>query len=283
MRYTVKQFNAEFPDDDACLEKVFQDRYGDLSCCPHCGVIDSKFYRVKKRKCYACSNCGYQLHPLAGTIFHKSSTSLKDWFYAIYLFLVSKNGVSAKELERHIGVTYKTAHRMAHQIRLLMIDDEEDDPLDGEVEVDETYIGGKHKRKYGMSKKSAVFGMVEREGRVRAKHVKGTGARALLPELTNNIKQGSTVYSDEWRAYSTLSRRGYYHDTVTHSIEEFVRGQVHTNTIEGFWGQLKRSINGTYHHVSAKYLQNYVNEFVFRYNLRNKKDPPVFESLIKNI
>jgi transposase len=120
MRYTHAQFMKDFPNEDVCLDTIFQERYGDVKDCPRCGVIDTKFYRVTGRKCYACMHCSYQLHPLAETIFHKSSTPLKSWFYAIYLFSVSKNGVAAKELERHLGVTYKTAHRMARQIRSLM-------------------------------------------------------------------------------------------------------------------------------------------------------------------
>ena len=122
MRYTKKQFEAEYPNDDACLDAVFQDRFGDLKYCPKCAA-ETKFYRVKKRQCYACMHCGYQLFPLADTIFRKTTTPLKDWFYAIYLFSVSKNGVSAKELERHLGVTYKIAWRMCREIRKLMAEE----------------------------------------------------------------------------------------------------------------------------------------------------------------
>src|ERR1700755_1825443 len=143
MRYTKKQFEADFPNDDVCLNTIFQNRYGHVKTCPKCAVVGTKFYRVTGRKCYACMHCGYQLHPLAKTIFHKSETPLTSWFYAIYLFSVSKNGVSAKEIERHLGVTYKTAHRMCRQIRKLMAGD--NDFLAGEVEVDETYIGGHRK------------------------------------------------------------------------------------------------------------------------------------------
>lgn len=175
MRYTKKQFDSEYQDDNACLDAVFKNRYGDLDCCPSCGVIGAKFYRVSGRKCYACEWCGYQLHPLAQTIFHKSSTPLKDWFYAIYLFSVSKNGVSAKEIERHLGVTYKTAHRMARQIRSLM--DEDGNSLGGNVEVDETYIGGRRKMARKFHNKSVVFGMVERQGKVVAKHTISNGSR----------------------------------------------------------------------------------------------------------
>ncbi len=162
MRYTIKQFQADFPNDDVCLDTVFENRYSHVKDCPKCGVVNTKFYRVKGRKCYACMHCGYQLHPLTHTIFHKSETPLTSWFYTIYLFSVSKNGVSAKEIERHLGVTYKTAHRMARQIRKLMADG--GDPLTGEVEIDETYIGGRRKLAHKFDNKSVVFGMVERNG-----------------------------------------------------------------------------------------------------------------------
>lgn len=266
MRYTFAQFKTEYPDDDACLEAVFQNRYGDTEYCPKCGV-KTRFYRVKKRKCYACMHCGHQLHPLADTIFRKSETSLWNWFYAIYLFSVSKNGVSAKELERHLGVTYKTAWRMCKQIRLLM--EQDNDPLEEVVETDETYIGGRRKLAQKYDNKSVVHGVVERNGRARITHVRTAGARVLLPIIESTVKPGSIIHSDEWPAYRTLGKRGYTHTTVNHSKLEYVRGNTHTNTIEGFWSQLKRSIDGTYHAISPKYLQSYLNEFAFRYNLRH--------------
>lgn len=268
MRYTIQQFRKDFPSDDVCLDTIFQNRYGDVKDCSSCGVMDTTFHRVTGRKCYACAHCGYQLHPLAETIFHKSSTALTVWFEAIYMFSVSKNGVAAKELERYFGVTYKTAHRMARQIRSLMSKDGSIGGFGTPVEIDETYIGGKHTRKVGYSKKSAVFGAVERGGEVRAKHVKSTGARVLIPEVLGTVALGTTIHSDEWGAYKSLPKLGYSHTTVNHSTLEYVRGDAYTNTIEGFWGQMKRSLDGTYHSVSPKYLQLYVDEFVFRYNLR---------------
>lgn len=272
MRYTKKQFEAEYPDDDACLQAIFDNRFGDLIFCPSCAA-ETKFYKVKKRQCFACKWCGYQLHPLADTIFRKTTTPLKDWFYAVYLFSVSKNGVSAKELERHLGVTYKTAWRMCKQIRLLMAD--EQDPLNGEVEVDETYIGGKHHRKYGNSKKSVVFGVVERDGFAKTTHLKSGGSRAIMPVLVKDIMPETHIHSDQYQAYKNLNRKGYTHTTVNHSKLEYVRGSIHTNTIEGYWSQLKRSIDGTYHSVSPKYLQHYLDEFSFRYNLRGVAVYPV--------
>jgi len=268
-RYTIDALHEQFPDDDVCLDFMFEQFYGDLAACPRCGVVKPRFYRVKGRKCYACNDCGYQLSPLANTIFHKSETSLKKWFYAIYLFGVGKNGVSAKELERHLGVTYKTAWRMAKQIRLMM--QEDGTMLSGIVEADETYIGGKTKIDRKFDNKTAVVGIVEKKkdfGKVKAFATKQADATVTLPFLRANIQAGSTLHTDDSRIYSRV-KRDFTHEFVNHSKLEYVKSGVHTNTIEGFWGQLKRSIDGTYHCVSPKYLQLYVNEFVFRYNYRN--------------
>lgn len=271
MRYTLKDFKTEYPDDDACLLSVLENRYG--TTCPKCGVVDTKFYKITGRKAFACLNCRKHIYPLADTIFRKSETSSWNWFYAIYQFSVSKNGVSAKELERTLGVTYKTAWRMCKQIRLLMEDDGE--ILTGEVEMDETYIGGRRKLAHKFNNKSVVFGAVERNGRAKISHVKSSGVRVLMPKIQEGVAPDAQLYSDEWRAYSSLRKRGYSHTTVNHSKLEYVRGTAHTNTIEGFWSQLKRSIDGTYHAVSPKYLQSYLNEFTFRYNLRDVPICPV--------
>lgn len=275
MRYTFQQFKTEYPDDAACLKAVLDNRYGDT--CPKCGVIGVKWHPITGRKAFVCSECDKHVYPLADTIFRKSETSLWSWFYAIYQFSVAKNGVSAKELERTLGVTYKTAWRMAKQIRLLMADD--GDVMgggNGTVEVDETYIGGRKRGHRGhLADKETVFGMVERGGTVRAEHVKSAGARVLLPRLRDSVAVGTTVYSDQAQVYKTLRRLGYKHASVNHSANEWSRGKVSTNTIEGFWSQMKRSIDGTYHAVSPKYLQHYVNEFAFRYNYRGVAIAPV--------
>lgn len=279
MRYTKKQFEADFPNDDACLEAVFQDRFGKVKYCPSCGA-ETKFYRVKKRQCYACMHCGHQLFPLANTIFRKTTTPLVDWFYAIYLFSVAKNGVSAKELERHLGVSYPTAWRMCKQIRLLMQQDAE--KLAGTVEVDETYIGGRAKMNNKYKNKTPVYGVVERDGFAKAVIAQGgVNATTAMPFLKANVEIGSKVMSDESRIYTKV-KRDFYHEYVTHSKEEYVRGQIHTNTIEGFWGQMKTSIRGTYHCVSPKYLQGYINEFVFRYNYR-EAGVPLFKLLLEQM
>ncbi len=277
MKYTIKQFNEKFPSDDACLHYMFEQGYGAMPACPKCGVVDPKYYRVRSKKVYECKDCGNQISPLANTIFHKSETSLRSWFYALFQFSVSKNGVSAKELERTLGVTYKTAWRMAKLIRSLM--QQGGNPLSGIVEIDETYIGGKHKRKGMLDNKTAVIGMVEKKkdiGQVAAIATKRADASVALPFIRAMAKQGSEIQTDESKIYHRVKRE-YAHRFVTHGKEEYSKDGISTNTIEGFWSQMKRSIDGTYHCVSPKYLQNYVNEFVFRYNLRAE---PVFPALV---
>jgi transposase len=264
MNYTIARFNKDYPNDDVCLETILYFRYGELNTCPHCGVIGTKYYKVKDRKCFECKECGHQIYPLAGTIFHKSDTPLTKWFFAIYLFANSKNGVSAKELERHLGVTYKCAWRIAKQIRRLM--QQNHDKLTGIVEADETYIGGRSNNENRFLNKTAIVGIAQRKGQARA-IVADADATTAIPYLRSNITSSTTVFTDESRIYSRVKRE-FRHEFVNHSKKEFGRGNVNTNTIEGFWSQLKRSLHGTYHAVSPKYLQLYVNEFVFRYNYR---------------
>lgn len=273
MRYTVRDFRQDFPDDNVCLDTIFKERFGDVDTCPSCGVIGTKFYRVKGRKCYSCEWCGYQLHPLAGTIFHKSSTPLTLWFYAIYLFSVSKNGVAAKELERHLGVTYKTAHRMARQIRSLMA---QNTPIGGNivVEADETYIGGRGRSWERMVKKKPVLGIVERGGEIRVKVSDTASTRRVTEFFSENLIPGTELHTDESPLYKWTKTR-HPHRFIKHKNKQYAYRGVTTNTIEGFWGQLKRSISGTYHAVSPKYLQLYVDEFAFRYSYRDVVVYPV--------
>lgn len=277
MKFTIKQFNEKYPDDTACLQAIFNLRYGHLKDCPKCKKA-TNFYPYKTRKAFACQWCGHGIYPLAGTIFHKSKTSLKDWFWAIYLFSTSKHGVAAKELQQKLGVTYKCAWRMGKQIRTLF--KENQIPFYGTVEADETYIGGnKHDGTRGRgTKKTPVFGMVERGGRVQAKVVKGVDRYTLMSELKKQVKPGTKLMTDEWPSYSTASQF-FKHSTIKHKIKRYVDGDVSTNAIEGFWSQLKRSIDGTHHVVSPKYLQSYVDEFAFRYN-RRFSEVPVFDDLI---
>lgn len=270
-RYTIDNLHQQFPDDNACLDYIFQQRFSDMTACPKCGVVEPKYYRVRSKKVYECKDCGNQISPLANTIFHKSETPLKKWFYAMYMFSVSRNGVSGKELERTLGVTYKTAWRMCRQIRLMM--QQSDQPLTGIVEIDETYLGGTRRKVHQKSQwgnKTAVIGMVEKkkgEGKVAAITTKQANATVALPFIRAMARQGTEIQTDESRIYHRVKRE-YAHRFINHSKEEYSVNGISTNTIEGFWSQMKRSIDGTYHCVSPKYLQLYVNEFVFRYNVR---------------
>lgn len=255
---------TEFPNDDACLEYIFQQRYGHLEYCPICGT-KGKFYRIKTRKYYKCAHCAFELYPLSGTIFHKSETPLTKWFFAIFLFSNSKNGVSAKELERHLGVTYKTAWRIAKQIRRMM--DEHNVDLTGIVEMDETYVGGYH-HWWEEKPKTAIIGAVERNGQVETKVTKKPSRKVAEEFIEATVSPDATIHTDESPIYKHVSKRRA-HEAINHRQHEYGRGDITTNSIEGFWSQMKRSLDGTYHAVSPKYLQLYANEFEHRYNHRH--------------
>lgn len=284
MRYTFKQFQAEYPDDASCLRKIMQIRYGGTEfTCPACGV-DTKFHRISKRRAFACQDCGHHIYPCVGTPFEKSRTPLTSWFFAMYLMTSTRHGVAAKELERQLGVTYKTAWRMAHELRKHMASADNHDPLSGHVEIDETYIGGKRrgKRGRGAKGKTVVFGMVERAGPVRAGPVPNVRRKTLQPIIYNNVIRGSTVSTDELKSYARLGTAPYKHGTVNHSAHEWVKGIHHVNSIEGYWSRLKNSIKGTHVHVSSKHLWKYVSEFSYRYNMR-KQPALMFHHLVASL
>lgn len=273
------EFMREFPDDDACLEWLWRTRCsadGEHVYCPKCEAKRSfkRYATTQRRQSWSCTTCGHHLHPTAGTIFHKSSTSLHLWFYAMHLMTSTRCGISAKQLERELGVTYKTAWRMAKLIRNeLMVPDEI--PLSGEVEMDETYVGGRRRgTKRGHpsedSHKVPIFGMVKRSGRVATVAVRNTKMKTLMPHLRTRVLPESVVYIDELKSYDDLKRAGYQHHRIHHAEKVYVSGDVHTNTIEGFWSLVKRGINGVYHAVSAKHLQGYLNEYTFWYNHRGE-------------
>jgi transposase len=278
MKYTIKDLNKQFPDDGACLEYIFRRRYPTGLKCRSCQRVD-RFSPVYKRRSYACI-CGFQVYPTAGSIFHKSRTSLKSWFFAIFLMSQSKNGVSAKELQRHTGVTYKTAFRMMKQIRLLMKQSPET-MLSGTVEADETWIGGVRRMSCKAENKTIVIGAVERQGKVVAQVIGRRAYSTVVPLVRKHVKIGSKLMTDSDLSFRKAGQF-YQHAAVNHSRKEYVRGNVYTNTIEGFWSQLKRSVNGTYHAVSPKHLQGYVDEFSWRYNFR-ASSVPMFELLIRQM
>lgn len=281
-KYTLKNMQAEFPDDKACLDWLLNYRYPAGITCKNCGVINAKHHYIASRKSYSCQECGHHVHPTAGTIFHKSSTPLTLWFYAIYLMAQTRTGISAKQLERELGVTYKTAWRMFTLIRSRLNEGGDAFGSDGgDVEIDETYVGGKRpgKRGRGAAGKTPVVGAVERKGRVSAKVVSDTQSETVLKFVDKTVDMNATVHTDEYNAYNKLGARGYNHLRVSHSGGIFVVGNVHTNSIEGFWAQIKNAVNGVHHGVSPLYLQQYVNEYVFRYNHR-KDNTPMFLSFL---
>lgn len=278
--YTIKDFEKQFPNDDACLDFLFKARYPKGVTCPKCQKV-TPHYRIANRKVYSCEFCGNHISPTAGTIFHKSDTPLKSWFHAIFLMASTKTGISAKQLERELGVTYKTAWRIFRQVRKLMA--ENVNPLSGQVEVDETYIGGKRagKRGRGASGKTVVMGMVERNGNAVAKVVPDVKARTLLPLIERQVaKQDKTVvFTDELHSYDKIEKLGYAHEVVQHAAKQYVFGSAHVNTVEALWSTIKRGIDGVNHSVSPLYLQSYLDAYVYRYNHRND-DESIFRTLL---
>ena len=282
---TFYEFQHQYPNDEACLERIMIERYGGTELdCPKCGD-HGKFYRMTRERAYVCQHCKYQLHPTVGTIMERSRTPLHKWFYAMHLFSNSRHGVAAKELQRELGVTYKTAWRMAHEIRKYMASVDGEWPLDGDIEADETYVGGRTtggKRGRGAPNKTIVFGMLERDGDVMANVVQNIRKLTLQAFIAENVEPGSTVHTDELKSYGGLAKVGYTHQTVNHGSGEYVRGPSHVNGIEGFWARLKLSIRGTHVQVSAKYLQKYVKEFEYRYNRRKRPDA-IFGDLVASL
>jgi transposase-like protein len=283
-RMSFSEFLREYPDDATCLELIWRRRFspdGTHAHCPKCDVERTfKKYALKNRKtAWTCTTCSHHVHPLVGTIYEKSSTSLQLWFYAMYLMSSTRCGISAKQLERELGVTYKTAWRMFHLIRTQLMGQESTEPLTGVVETDETFVGGKPRKadrakmtrrdsyRWADTHKVTVWGAVERDGKVRAEITPFSGAGDIRPRVLANVKAGSTLYSDGFPVYRNMG--AYNHEWVDHHAEEYVRGVVHTQTIEGFWSIMKGGLNGVYRGaVSKKFLQSYVDEYAFHYNHR---------------
>jgi len=277
-RYSLMEFVREFPDDEACLTYLWTARYapdGIHATCSRCKVKRSfrRYETEQQRQSWSCTACGLHLHPTAGTIFHKSSTALHLWFYAIYLITSTRCGISAKQLERELGVGYKTAWRMFNLIRNSLMA-ETPAPLSGKVEMDETYFSrsyrlGEHPGTSGKSThERVVFGMVERQGKVVARHVADATLPAIDPHIKEHVLPGSMVFTDDAGVYRGLGKRGYPHRRINHAARIYVDGDVHTQTIEGFWSLVKSGIGGVYHSVSAKWLQSYLDEYAWRYNHR---------------
>ncbi len=281
---TIAHFFRQFPDDEACLTHLFDIRFGQGYECPSC-KRPSNWYRIKAERAYSCQWCGHHLHPTVGTPFQQTRTPLQLWFYAIFLFTTTRNGVAAKELQRQLGVTYKTAWRMAALIREHMATVDGDDMLGGSgqiVEIDETLIGGSVEGKGSGYKgnKSVVVGLLERGGEVVTKVVTSRHREPMERLVLDNVQPGSTVATDEFGSYRRLDALGFDHVTVRHNKGQYTTdngGGV--NGIEGFWSQLKRSINGTHIHVSRKHLWKYAKEAEYRFNRRHRPQVMLSELL----
>jgi len=286
-KMTVRQFFDRFPNDDACLEHIMEVRFGLRHDCQKCGV-EATFHKLTNRKAYSCSQCGAHLYPCAGTIFQDSRTPLTVWFYAIYLFVTTRHGVSGKELERQLGVTYKTAYRMGQQIRKLMGKADNVPLLQGHIEMDEAFVGGKRsggQRGRGALGKTILYGIKERGGNIVVEIVPDTRKETLRAVALNKISHWSVVSTDQWNGYSLLKEEGFVHGSVDHSKKQYARYDAeqdvvhHVNHVESFWRLFKKSVQGTHIHISSKHMQKYVDEFTFRSNHREMKNA-MFDLLI---
>lgn len=276
-----------FKDNHTCKEFLVQQRWSDGDyICPYCGQ-----HHCYKRGDgnFRCPNCLKNFSVLIGTIFENTKISLVKWFMAMYLISSHKKGISSHQLARDLSLTQKTAWYILHKVRTLF-GQEEDIELVDNVECDEAYIGGQEKYKHASKKtegtqgrslktKTPVFGMAQREGKIVAKKTANVQGKTLCGIINQFVKKGSRIFTDEYIGYNTLVESEYTHSVANHGAKQYVDGENHTNTIEGFWSQLKRAIFGIYHFVSAKYLQRYVDECVFRYNTCKKNSSYRFKMM----
>jgi transposase len=290
-KITYTEFLRRFPDSDACLEFLKERHYPDGTSCPKCEK-PSRFRKIKGRSAYSCQWCGHHVYPTAGTIFHKTTTSLQVWFWAIYLLASSKCGISAKQLGREIGVSYKTSHRMLKMIRTLLGYD--GDHLSGEVELDETFYGGKPRAsdtrgmsksevaRYSLRKKTIVFAAGERGGRVRASVVPRRDKANLIEKTREFVLPESMIFTDEWPPYEQVAPFFRGHKRVKHKQRIYVQDDAGTQNLESFFALFKNSVRGAHHNVSTKYLQAYLDEYTFRWNHRHD-ERPIFWTILDRV
>ncbi len=273
MKQDVNLINLieRYHDEDNCRAYLEELRWADGVTCPRCG--SKSVSRVVKPRVFDCNSCRYQFSVTAGTIFHDSHLPLWKWFATIYLMVESKKGISANQMKRTLNVSYKTAWYLCHRIRAAMTDGTPN-LLKGIVEVDETWVGGKRKHVgHGFTgNKVIVAGATQRGGSARLQVIDGADRKTLHQFIHENTTPNTeAIYTDEWPAYKGFADDNIRHETFNHSAEEWVRGDVHTNSVEGIWSLLKRSIVGSYHQVSVKHLDAYLDELEWRFNNRNNE------------
>ncbi len=284
--FSVREFFKRFPDDETCLEHIFKVRFGERHVCEACGV-ESTFHRMSNRRAWACAACGDHVYPTAGTIFQDTRTPLQVWFYAIYLFVTTRHGVSGKELQRQLGVTYKTAWRIGHKIREQMEKADMKVLLTGHVEIDEAYVGDKAKgvRGRGALNKTIVMGFKQRGGKLVTEIIPNIKMSTLQAATLANVAPGTVVSTDELHSYGLLSIEGFTHVAVKHGKKQWAMFDVktqelhHTNNLESFWRLFKASVRGTHVSISRKHMQRYLDEFTFRANHRQEVNG-MFDRLI---
>ncbi|MFC1944501.1 IS1595 family transposase [Chloroflexota bacterium] len=271
-----------FRDEDSCREYLEGLRWPNGVACPVCGNMSVS--KVHKRGQYDCNSCRYQFSVTSGTIFHDTHLPLWKWFLAIYIMVEAKKGVSANQIKRSLNIAYRTAWYLCHRIRAAM-SESKPNLLRGIIEVDETYVGGKRKNVgHGYKgNKVAVAGAVQRGGHARLQTVPDTTRKTLHGFIDKYVDPDTeAIYTDDWPAYRGIADHNTRHETVNHSAEEWVRGDVHTNTVEGIWSLFKRSVVGSYHKVSHKHLDAYLDELEWRFN--NRDNPWLFrDTLLKLI
>lgn len=283
---TLKNMNLmmlmeDFDTDAECRSELEELRWPNGVECPRCK--GKKVSRIVKRNQFDCDSCRYQFSVTSGTMFQDSHIPLPKWFAAVYLMCESRKGISANQLKRTLQVGYQTAWFLCHRIRKAM---EEMNPpkLNGTVEVDEMYIGGRYdrRRKRGPWENQPVMSMIERDGKFEAQTIQTPSKKVLVGLIRERVEPSATVFTDEYPAYKSVSKTHKRHDTVNHRAEEWVRGEVHTNSIESAWSLFNRSIIGAYHKMSTKHMDAYLNEFEWRFN--NRSNPYLFrDTLIKLI
>lgn len=286
---SLYEFFEVFPDEQAAIDHLRAIRWKDGAFCPYCK--STRVMHFSDKKTHKCHDCRQRFSIKVGTIFEDTKLPLRKWFAAVWLITSHKKGIASTQLAKDLRITQKTAwfvlHRLRHAARTKSFN--RSTKMSGVVEMDESYFGGKEKNKHarnrGKKPKTAVFGMVERDGAVRARTIGKLSARVIEGRVIDNVSRTATIMTDEHGSYFGLPSRGYFVRSVNHSKGEYTAdgGVAHTNTIEGVWSLFKRQVYGIHHHVSAKHLDNYLGEMCYRYSRRDMGEGERMNDLLANV